>query len=254
MEKTDVMFDLDFIAQFKNQNKPFFIAGTDEVGRGPLAGPVVGACAILEIKKYNEEEIINLLATLSDLGVTDSKKLNSKKRTSIIEKLGVTHPEKTLHSNEIYTISVSKNLTLKIYIQEIQASVIDEINILQASLLAMKESFMNLNSKIDNGIILIDGNKLFSLKDKKQIEIKSVIKGDLKSLIIGVASIFAKEYRDQLMIDFAKTYPEYGWDKNSGYPTKSHLDAILAFGITDHHRLTFKGVKEVYAERGISRS
>lgn len=247
------MFDLDFFHIFSEKKGPFFLAGTDEVGRGPLAGPVVGACSFFEIKKYDELEIKTLLKKLCLLGVNDSKKLNAKKRQEIIQSF---LNEETLLSHQIYSIQISKNIQIKIYIQEIDSSTIDEINILQASLLAMKTAFLNNLEKVADGIILIDGNKKFKLDEKfnDSIDIQTIVKGDSKSLLIGLASIFAKEYRDQLMSRFALEYPEYGWESNAGYPTKAHLNAIQAHGVTKFHRMTFKGAKEVYEQRGISRS
>lgn len=250
------MFDLDFFHIYANDKNSFFIAGTDEVGRGPLAGPVVGACSFLEIKKYDELEIQMLLENLSQLGVNDSKKLNSKKRLEIIRSF---IDDQDLVGNQIYSIKVSKNILLKIFIQEIDSVTIDKINILQASLLAMKSAFLKnyetvVSRSSKNGIILIDGNKKFKLDtEHAAIDIQTIVKGDSKSLLIGLASIFAKEYRDQLMSRFSKDYPEYGWESNAGYPTKSHLNAIVEHGLTKIHRISFKGAKEVYEERGISR-
>ena len=157
-------------------------------------------------------------------------------------------------------MDVSKNIQLKIFIQEIDSVTIDEINILQASLLAMKSAFLKnydvvVNKNSRRGIVLIDGNKKFKLEiEHEAIDIQTIVKGDSKSLLIGLASIFAKEYRDQLMSRFSRDYPEYGWESNAGYPTKSHLNAILEHGLTKIHRISFKGAKEVYEERGITRS
>lgn len=246
------MFDLEFFRLFAAEEKSFFLAGTDEVGRGPLAGPVVGACSFFEMTKYDEKEIKALLKKLRLLGINDSKKLNAKKRQEIIQSF---INEKTLLSHQIYSIQISKNIQIKIYIQEIDSSTIDEINILQASLLAMKTAFLNNLGEVEKGVVLIDGNKKFKLEKKfdNSITIHPIVKGDSQSLLIGLASIFAKEYRDQLMSSFAQEYPEYGWDSNAGYPTKAHLDAIEAHGVTKLHRVTFKGAKEVYEQRGITR-
>jgi ribonuclease HII len=116
---------------------------------------------------------------------------------------------------------------------------------LNASLKAMKVSFESIIG--ENGILLIDGNKKFSTE--KKTNLVTVIKGDSKSLLIGLASIIAKEYRDQLMQNLDNRFPEYGWKSNAGYGTKAHLDGINKFGITEHHRKSFKGVKEVYEQR-----
>jgi ribonuclease HII len=126
---------------------------------------------------------------------------------------------------------------------------IDEINILNASLLAMKDSFENVCNDNFNGVVLIDGNKKFQSKFQ-QIEMEAVVKGDSKSLLIGLASICAKVYRDRLMNELAKSYPGYFWEKNAGYGTAEHLIAIGKLGITPVHRKTFRGVKEHYEKRG----
>lgn len=240
------MFDLKFLNPLTEV--PCFITGVDEVGRGPLAGPVVAAGACVEILKYDQEELENLFTTFLDFGVTDSKKLNAKKRLSILESFDIID----LKSHSIYEIIISKNIKIKIYIQEIQAPTIDEMNILQASLLAMQTAAQKICPSDKRGVILIDGNKKFKWKPANT-QVESIVKGDSKSLVIGLASIVAKEFRDQLMTRFAQTYPEYGWEKNSGYPTKAHLMAILEHGVTGLHRISFKGAKEVYEARGISR-
>ncbi len=176
------------------------LAGTDEAGRGPLAGPVVAAAVILPNKFYDER-------------INDSKKLSSNLR------------------EELFYV-IRKNALAYAY-TEISHKKIDEINILQASLLAMKRSIKKL--KIKPGIILVDGNKSFSY----EADVISIIKGDSKSLSIASASIIAKVVRDRIMIRLSKKYPQYGWDKNKGYPTKEHIKAILEFGACPFHRITF---------------
>ncbi len=247
------MFDLKLIKVLFEKHKNFFFAGCDEVGRGPLAGPVVGACASIDVLDNNfesYEEIKSLIKKWKKLGITDSKKLNSKERSSILSRLTVDQID-LLRANQNYIIYSSKNLKVTINIQEISASRIDQINILQASLEAMKVAMLESSPLKKEGLVLIDGNKTLKLENLKINQI-AVVKGDTKSLLIGLASIFAKEYRDRLMIQHAHKYPQYGWENNSGYPTKRHLEAINEFGITELHRLTFRGVKEVYEERGIN--
>ncbi|MBC7714992.1 MAG: ribonuclease HII [Rhizobacter sp.] len=226
----------------------FFIAGCDEVGRGPLAGPVVAACASIEIKKFDLKEVKTLLKKWKKLGITDSKKLKSDARLEILEQLSLT----SLFADQIYTFAHSENITIKILIKEIQASVIDEINILQASLEAMKRAMLESCPVHLPGTVLIDGNKKIK-QEHAHLHMEAIIKGDSKSLLIGLASIAAKEYRDQLMKNLGEKYPGYGWEHNAGYPTKMHLEAIGLLGVTEMHRLTFKGVKEIYEERGYSR-
>ena len=174
------------------------IIGVDEVGRGPLAGPVISAAIILNKEKIPE-------------GINDSKKL-SKKREVINEELI------SQHSFAIGIASVEE---------------IDKINILQASLLAMKRAVLNLNIKPQT--ILVDGNKLPDL----EYNMYPIIKGDSKSISIAAASIIAKVYRDKLMQDLSLQYPGYYWEKNSGYGTKQHLLALNNLGVTPIHRKSF---------------
>lgn len=175
------------------------IIGVDEVGRGPLAGPVISAAIIL-----NKEIIPE--------GINDSKKLSKKKRIIINEQL-ISH-----HSYAIGMATVEE---------------IDKINILQASLLSMKRAILGLN--IAPKSILVDGNKLPDLEYKMY----PIVKGDSKSVSIAAASIIAKVYRDKLMEDLSIQYPGYYWEKNSGYGTKQHLLALNNLGVTPIHRKTF---------------
>ena len=175
------------------------IIGVDEVGRGPLAGPVISAAIVLNKEKIPE-------------GINDSKKLSKKKREVINEELI------SQHSFAIGIASVEE---------------IDKINILQASLLAMKRAVLNLN--IQPQTILVDGNKLPDL----EYNMYSIIKGDSKSISIAAASIIAKVYRDKLMQDLSLQYPGYYWEKNSGYGTKQHLLALNNLGVTPIHRKSF---------------
>lgn len=240
------MFDFKFISKKSQEHAgAFFIAGCDEVGRGPLAGPVVAASTSLEVLKFDEKEIKALFRKLKKLGINDSKKLSAEARVGILSELSFNN----LSANQIYTFQYSENIILKVLIKELSAGVIDEINILQASLLAMKQALLESAPVHLPGVILVDGNK--KLKHEAEThEQHAVVEGDAKSLLIGLSSIAAKEYRDQLMKDLGAKYPGYGWEQNSGYPTKMHLEAISTLGVTELHRLTFKGVKEVYAERG----
>lgn len=229
--------DLEFI----QGKKKFLLAGVDEVGRGPLAGPVVGACAT--IKGDNERIASSFFEKLLEMGVTDSKKISEKKRRKIITKLGFDF--ENLPVNKELTLFDDKNCKITVSIAEISETKIDQINILNASLEAMKDSFENIYDKsMDlSGILLIDGNKTLK-KSFENIEQVPVVKGDSKSVLIGVASIFAKEYRDQLMSRLGKKYPGYGLENHSGYPTAFHKEAISKLGVTPIHRKSFKGVKE----------
>ena len=175
------------------------LAGVDEVGRGPLAGPVVAAAVI-----FDELAFID--------GVNDSKKVKESDRIILAEQI--------------------KSKALSFAYGTINQNII-EINILQATLKAMKIAVNNL--RIDPDLILIDGNKSFLSK----IPTKTIIKGDSKSFSIAAASILAKVKRDELMKEKALEFPQYGWERNKGYGTSEHIDAIKKFGITSLHRKTF---------------
>ena len=192
-------YERELINQGKN-----YIGGIDEVGRGPLIGPVVAACVILP-KNYQLE------------GLTDSKKLSEKKR------------------NYFYDILVKDALSYGIGI--IDAKVIDEVNIYEATKLAMKEAYMNMSVKPEH--VLIDAMPL-----ELDCPTTSIIKGDAKSLTIAAASVIAKVTRDQMMYDLDKKYPMYNLKKNKGYPTKEHIEAINKYGIIDLHRKSYGPVKD----------
>jgi ribonuclease HII len=177
-----------------------FIAGCDEAGRGPLAGPVVAAAVIFDKKAFHKE-------------INDSKKIPEKKR------------------DELYNWILENCLSYGIGI--IGHEEIDEINILQASLKAMKLAAAQL-SPIPN-LILIDGNKSFI----SDIKTKTVVKGDAKSFSIAAASIIAKVTRDEIMKTAHEDFPEYMWKQNKGYPTQAHRNAIKKFGASPFHRKTF---------------
>lgn len=221
-----------FENQFLKKNHEYIFA-TDEVGRGPLAGPVV-ACAV-EVK--NNQFLQTFLHELQEFGVTDSKKLSTKKRKDIIKK----------YFGEIKDLSFDKKITLikgevSLVLTKMSPDEIDEVNILQASLLSMRKAILQLKSN-STSVVLVDGNK--TIKNlHESLEIFPIVKGDSKSVLIALASIFAKEYRDYLMGEYAVKYPGYGLESHAGYPTKAHLEAIKKLGITDIHRKTFKGVKE----------
>ncbi len=210
------------------------IAGSDEVGRGPLAGPVVGATVVLIKPELS-------LKILAKLNVDDSKKLNSRKRDLILEELSI----------DLALIKQGSKIAFKgplkgcgyFSIVEIGSVEIDKINILQASLKAMSKSFEVARNKTFKGPWLIDGNRAPENKLKAAREV-TVIKGDSKSKVIGLASIIAKQYRDRLMSQFSIKYPGYGFERHAGYPTQFHRGAIDELGVTKIHRKSFKGVKE----------
>lgn len=203
------------------------LIGCDEVGRGPIAGPV-NACAVGICNPRGIE-------SLMELNVTDSKKLTKKKRNAILDKLDI--KVKEIELNKTYTIKLTSG-DFSFCVTEHCHEEIDQMNILQASLSAMKKASDLLN--FENALVLIDGNKTFESTHETQ----AVVKGDSKSVVIGLASIIAKTYRDEKMQEFDKKYPGYYLAKNAGYPTKEHKLAVEKIGPSPIHRKTFKGVKE----------
>lgn len=178
------------------------VAGVDEVGRGPLAGPVMAAAVVLDPARLPE-------------GLNDSKQLSAKKREALYPLI-----------LEMAQVSVGS------------ASVeeIDEINILQATFLAMRRAVAGL-SRLSH--VLVDGRMV---PTGLPCAATGVVKGDSKSLSIAAASIVAKIERDRLMVDLAQQHPGYGWETNMGYGSKSHISALYALGPTPHHRRSFKPV------------
>lgn len=191
------------------------VCGLDEAGRGPLAGPVMAACVYIpeNIRKKSFWSAVN-----------DSKKLSAKRRDELFD-LIVAHTH--------YGIAQSS-------VEEI-----DQINILQASLLAMKRAFEEMSKTAPAGkwIALVDGNQ----KPKLPCSIQTVVKGDSISLSIAAASILAKVTRDRMMHELCAQYPVYGWSRNAGYGTALHLAALRDYGVTDHHRKTFAPVRALIA-------
>ena len=187
-----------------------FVAGVDEVGRGPLAGPVVAAAVV-----FLDHEAIPQ--------VFDSKGLTEKKREEL-------------------DAEIRSNPKIKFAISEISPEVIDEINILQATHLAMRLAVQTLEKELGKiDFVLIDGRPVKSMPYNNL----AIVKGDQKSASIAAASIIAKVYRDKLMCEYDKIYPEYGFADHKGYGTKQHLEALDKFGATPIHRKTFSPIKEL---------
>lgn len=182
------------------------IAGVDEVGRGPLAGPVTAAAVILDP------------ANIPD-GLNDSKKLSAKRRDALFDKIMACATVGVAHAT----------------VEEI-----DEHNILRASHIAMLRAVEALGVTPDH--LLIDGNLI---PRGCTVSAEAVIKGDGKSLSIAAASIVAKVTRDRIMVDLAQQHPGYGWESNAGYPSKSHISALQELGVTPHHRRSFKPVYNI---------
>ena len=190
-----------------------YVAGIDEVGRGPFAGPVVACCVILP-------KDCNILY------INDSKKLSEKRR------------------EELFDIITKEAVAYGIGI--VDNTVIDEINILNATYEAMRQATGKLSVKPD---VLLNDAVTIPGVDIKQVPI---IKGDAKSISIGAASIIAKVTRDRIMKDLAQKYPQYEWEKNAGYPTQQHLQAIDKYGINEHYRKTYRPIKERIEKNGNS--
>ena len=182
--------------------KKYTIVGIDEAGRGPLAGPVVAASVIIDEKLLPE-------------GINDSKKVSEKNRNIFYQII--------LKNASQYGVGIVSPLE------------IDEINILNASILAMHKSISAL--KVQPDFIAVDGNRF---KPYNDVAFHCQVKGDATYMNIAAASILAKTYRDDKMRELAIAYPQYGWERNAGYPTKGHRAAIRSHGPTPHHRMTFR--------------
>ncbi|MDD3187610.1 MAG: ribonuclease HII [Bacilli bacterium] len=200
------MNDLFTYEKELNEKGINIIGGVDEVGRGPLIGPVVACCCVLN-KNFKLD------------GLNDSKKLSEKKRDLFYE---------YLIQNTTYGIGI------------IEPGEIDEINIYQASKKAMMIAIEEVRKKIKLEYVLVDAMPL-----DLDIGVTSIIKGDAKSASIAAASVIAKVTRDKMMYDLAKQYPEYGFDKHKGYPTKMHLEAIQKYGLIEGYRKTYGPVKDI---------
>ena len=190
------------------------IAGVDEVGRGPLAGPVTAAAVVLDL-------------AVVPPGLNDSKKLSAKARATL--------------DTELHRVA-------EVSIAHASVQEIDEINILRASHLAMERAVARLIVAPD--FLLIDGNMI---PRGLTIPAEAVIKGDARSVSIAAASIVAKISRDHIMVDLAQQHPGYGWETNAGYPSKRHREALQNLGVTPHHRRSFKPVHNIlYQEKSIT--
>jgi len=183
------------------------VVGVDEAGRGPLCGPVVAGAVVFKKYEFDDMPIIS-----------DSKQMNEKQR-------------------EIAYDWITNNPDIIWAVGQCSAVEIDEMNILRASLTAMKRAIAKLD--IVPEYCLVDGNKMID-----SMSGQAVVKGDSKSMSIAAASIIAKVTRDRIMHELAIQFPQYAWDKNAGYPTKQHLQAIEKYGINEHYRKTYGPVKK----------
>lgn len=184
------------------------VVGVDEVGRGPWAGPVVAAAVWIDPNNI-------------PYGATDSKKLSAKKREQLAEEI----------------LKVSKCSIAQASVEEV-----DALNIREATLLAMKRAVEGLKLDVDH--IFVDGNVL---PKNLPCDAEFVIKGDSKVLSIACASIVAKVFRDKMMAELANEFPHYAWEKNAGYGTKAHQEGLAEFGVTVHHRKSFKPIQLLLA-------
>ena len=204
-----------FAHEYSAQERGFLrVAGLDEVGRGPLAGPVVAAAVVLDPDNIPD-------------GLNDSKQVAAKRRDTLYEEL-----------LEVADVSIA------------QATVreIEEENILQASHIAMVRALSGLKQPAN--FALIDGNKI---PRGMNLPAETLVKGDTRSLSIAAASIVAKVWRDRLMVDLAQQHPGYGWERNAGYPTKEHKAGLKSHGVTPHHRRTFAPVhKMLWQEKNLT--
>lgn len=200
MAKEKVEIDKLKFEREEEQKGHFLIAGMDEVGRGPLAGPVCVACVVMPL-----DDIIE--------GVDDSKKVSEKKRKLLFEQI--------------------KEKAIAYSIEMVDEQTIDQINILQATKLCMKKAVENLGLKPD--VVLVDAISSLDI----DVEIRGIVKGDALSYSIGCASILAKVTRDEYMVKLAEEYPEYGFEKHKGYGTKVHIEALKEYGPCVYHRLSF---------------
>lgn len=200
MEKLSPDFSFEQAAMTRGYSR---IAGVDEVGRGPLAGPVTAAAVILDPERIPP-------------GLNDSKKLTAKRREVLYEQI--------LDMAEVSIAHAS--------VEEI-----DDINILRASHLAMERAVAGLSTPPDH--VLIDGNQV---PRSLTVSNETIVKGDARSLSISAASIVAKICRDHVMVDLAQQHPGYGWEKNAGYGTKAHMEGLRNLGVTPHHRRSFKPI------------
>ena len=184
-----------------------YIGGVDEVGRGPLIGPVVTACVVLP-KDFKLE------------GLNDSKQLSEKKRDTFYEYI--------------------KKHAIACEVGIIGPEIIDEVNIYEATKLAMKQAIEKVQKKIKLEHVLIDAMPL-----ELEIPTTSIIKGDAKSISIAAASVIAKVTRDKMMYELDEIYPQYGFKSHKGYPTKKHIEAINTYGLIEGYRKTYGQVKEL---------
>ena len=189
----------------ENESGFNFVAGLDEAGRGPLCGPVVAAAVVFPDRNIEIPVVIR-----------DSKQMTARQRSVAYD---------WIVNNTIWAVG------------QCDPCEIDELNILWASMRAMEKAFANLKCTAD--FCLVDGNRV-----PKNLNGMAVVKGDAKSLSVAAASIIAKETRDKIMADLAMQYPQYAWDKNAGYPTAQHLQAIEKYGINQHYRKSFGPIKE----------
>lgn len=201
----------DLMREGFSENTQIQIAGVDEVGRGPLAGPVVAAAVVL-----NPEDV--------PTGLNDSKKLTAAKRTLLAQAI--------------------REKAFAIGIAEVSVEDIDTVNILQAAMLAMRQAVQKLPSAPHG--VLVDGNRDPNFCN---LPTRTLVKGDSRSLSIAAASIIAKVFRDNLMEKLGFDYPDYGWAQNAGYGVPKHMAALKLVGVSPHHRKSFAPIRKILDEK-----
>ena len=205
MTKPNLSPDFSFETQIGG-----LVAGVDEVGRGPLVGPVMAEAVILNPSDIPE-------------GLHDSKTLSQKRREALFDGIAA---------------------RAEVSVAEASVAEIDELNIRNATFLAMRRAVLGLSRRLDHA--LIDGN---SIPPDLPCPATAIIKGDARSVSISAASIMAKVTRDRLMVTLSQQFAGYGWEKNAGYPSKAHLQALQDIGVTPHHRRSFKPVHNILYQR-----
>ena len=223
-----------------------YLIGVDEVGRGPLFGPVVAAAIRITPCSNHGQGPEDILNWLKGLGVGDSKKLTATKRVRILGDVFGTQFE-----SQKTAMSIEKcGWLVEGRIEQASVLEIDQINILHAAMLAMSRAIRELGRLAkDRGVILVDGNRNPLAKDPiVGAQVICLVKGDARSLVIGLASILAKEYRDTLITQMSHLYPGYGLEKHAGYPTPEHLQALSKLGPTSEHRKSFGPVRKSFEQ------
>lgn len=256
------MEELAIWKKYHQQNEKILgVVGLDEVGRGPLFGPVVSAAVALvfpSANKASDGQFQLALKYLKKLEVGDSKKLSSKKRQNILNSLWSTS---NWAKAELNVVTI-EGMMLLAAVGISSAQEIDQHNILQASLLSMVKAHAEVLNEVEKIVGKISPSQFIILADGNQNPFKApavanwklrttcLVKGDSRSLLVGLASLLAKEYRDHLITELAGKFPGYGLEDHAGYPTRAHLEALQKIGPSSEHRRSFRPVREAWEHQG----